>query len=212
MYNGDYVGQRSYMPVQFTGVGIASNALVLPVFNNSMLNDFALFAAQHHADDSAPNATGLSGLINTHSATPAHSRVTGGRFITGSADTQTFTKGAGSYIRLLSLGFRNVKTGIIGTPQQGANTGTGFTIPATTVNEKGSALVGICMIKGTAAGAVLPIVISGLGANAELLANSVNGVPLTCAYFWVPDISAFAGGEVSWTGSFGYAWSAYVIR
>ena len=156
-----------------------------------------------------------SGLVVSHASSPAHARVVGWRRATGPSDTQTFTKGAGSYNRLRSLTFRDVETGVIDTESGApAAAGTSFTIPAMTVDAPGSALVGTIMIKGAVtspAAAPLTMDYSLMPAGTVQLGAS-NNSNQTNIYFWCPDLSSFPGGTISWTGSFGFVWTAHIVR
>lgn len=199
-------------PVWFVGDGLAAAALSVGVHANAKVYDYTIFSAQNTADDASPSSTGLDSMVSTHNGTTAHARVVGGRRITGAADTHAFTKGAGTYTRLRANVFRNVETGIIDSEASSSNnTGTGFTIPAMTVNNPGSMMVCSCLVKSAPGSAVLPIDLTALPAGAAFCGNT-NNSNFTCSYFYVPNLSAWSGYAVSWSGSAGYVWNAYIIR
>ena len=198
-------------PVSYVGVGVSSNSLSVGVHANSVSGDYGMFFAMNPANDTGLGGSGLSQLTTANSASPSYARVSGGRVITGSGDSQSFTKTTGTFLRLLSITFKNA-TGLVGTQASNAGTGTSITVPTMTVNESGSALIIPLLIKANSSGDILPIVVSGGLVNAGLVAGTVNGSPMSCWYIVLQDISSFSGGTISWTGSAGYAYGAYVLR
>ena len=205
------VGGTGTPPVSYVGVGVSANSLSVGVHANSVSGDYGMFFAMSPANDTGLGGSGLSGLTTANSASPAFCRVSGGRVLTGSGDSQAFTKTTGTFLRNLSMTFKNA-SGIVGT--QATNFGTDFsiTVPSMTVNESGSTIVIPLLIKANSSGSILPIELSGGLINANAAAGTVNGAPMSCWYIILQDISSFSGGTISWSGSAGYAYGAYVLR
>ena len=200
-------------PVVFVGHAVAANALSVGVHTDTANGDYGMFFASHNANSASDSTgSGLSGFLQSRGASPAHTNASGGKALTANSDTQTFGKASGTFLRLLSASFRNVSTGVIGTPGQANGTAaTSISVPSMTVNDAGSSVLIVLRVYATDSGAALPLLLTGGLADAFLI-NSTTNTNYTVHYILLQNVAAFAGGTISWTGSANYQYARYVIR